>query len=555
MVWRMSSIANPNLDDEISSELIQDFSGGEDSFKRATLLDPNQCQHLLNIIVRDNFEARTRMGADAIPTPQTPPIVGATAVRALRYFDTGGSTTFRQMLAAVDVGGVPKFLKFEANAWTDLSGSYAPSAPDTRVAMEQGVDKVLICDGVSPVIYDGTNFAATGTGTAANDVPQGATILCWHTARMFAAGVATAGDTLWVSDILDFTDGHWSTATRSFRVGVGDGDNIIGMGSMQGITLAVMKQNSIWLVNTDPTGEASAPLTINGFTAAATAENIATDIGLVGRDAWCHYANDILFFAQDGVRSIQRMQAAAGQWQLTSPLSQPIQPYIDRVNKSAWQNIVATKYMEFAFFFVPLDNSLVNNYVLVYNGRLQKWMGVWTTAMCLPANSNLNGLCVEVTRFNGLPHLVWGTSNGLVNQWKDDRGLEDDTTYLDNGIGYPSQVWPRSFQFQEVITNKTGNNVIVRFVAGNASVNFSWVIDDVIARTWTGSFSPTGDILGIGTLPFLLQSDAPSTLPNGIRGLQDFYEAYLRIETQTGWFWLRSVAATAFVNPLQEVYT
>lgn len=539
----INAYGNDALDDPLLQEMVQNFSGGEDSFARATLLEPNQCQHLLNVIVRDNFEARTRAGADSLPTPSTHPIALATAIRALRYFDIPSK---QQLLTQVDATNVPKFLKYESGAWTDLSATWAPSAADSRIAMEQGIDKLLITDGSGvPQIYDGTNFVATGTGTPANDAPLGCTILCWHTARMFASGVAASPDTIWVSNLLDFSDGQWSTTDRSFRLGVGDGDPIIGMASMQTTTLCVLKSNSIWLVDTNPINDSTAlPTKITGFTAAAVPSNIGYGIGCVGRDAWCSYGNDILFMAQDGVRSVQRMQAAAGQWQLSAPLSQPIQPLIARINQSAWSKIVSKKYQEFAFFFVPLDQSTTNNYVLVYNGRLQRWMGAW---------SNWTGLCCEVTRFNHQPRFVFGDNAGYVNQWKDLSSTTDDATYLDNGVGYATQVWTKSWQFGQLVAGKCGYNLIVRFVAGNAVVTISWVADLVTLRTFVGTFSPTGDILGVGTLPFLLATNAPTSLPEGLRGLVEFQEAFVKLETTTGWWFLRSVSCSAYANPQQDV--
>lgn len=529
------------LDDPLAWETMQEFSGGEDSFRRSTQIDNNQSQHLLNVIIRDNFEARTRAGADSLPTPSTKPIANATAVRSLRYFDT---PTKQQLLAGVDVSNTPKFLKYEGGAWTDLTGSYAPASAGLRLAMAQGIDKLLIADGTLPYIYDGTNFVATGTGTAANDVPATATILAWHTARMFAAGLASAPDTIYVSNLLNFADGQWDATNRSFRIGTGNGEPIVAMASMQTTVICVFKSNSVWLVNTDPSLDSTVtPGKITGFTALAVPSTIGIGIGITGRDAWCQYGNDILFMAQDGVRSVQRMQAAAGQWQLSAPLSQPIQPYIQRINQNAWDKIVAVKYLEFALFFVPLDNSLFNNYVLVWNGRLGKWMGAWT---------NWTGLCAEITHF-GNPRntrMVFGDNAGLLNQWKDTNGVTDDATYLDNGVGYPTQVSTKSWQFGELITDKTGYNVIVRFGAGNATVTFMWTADGVVVQTWVGQFSPTGDILGIGTLPFQLSTNTPNTLPKGIRGLAPFNEAFLNIATATGWLFLQTVSVSGFVNPV-----
>lgn len=547
---RQNALTLDGLDDPLIFETVQDFSGGEDSFRRSTLLDPNQCQHLQNVLVRDNYEARTRPGADAIPTANTHPVANSTAVYALRYFDT---PTYQQLLVSCPNGNTPQFAKYEGGAWTDLSGSYTPASANARLAMEQAVNKVLIGDGSANQlkVYDGAAFAGVGTD-AQYDAPIGATILCWHTSRMFASGQSANPDTLYVSVfqpkfVPKGTAGYagdWDSVNRSFRVGVGDGDPIVAVASMQDFSLAVLKRNSIWLITTDPAADSSATA---GFTASQVTKGITQGLGCVGRDAWCSYGNDVLFMAQDGVRSVQRMQAAAGQWQLSAPISQPIQPLIDRINRGAWDKICAIKYQELALFFVPLDNATSNNAVLVWNGRLGKWMGTWT---------NWTGLCCEQTRFLGTPRLVFGDNAGLVNLWKDNlatNGVTDDATYLDNGAYYPTQVWTKSYQFGEEINNKTAYNIISFFTAGNAPVMLSFVTDLFTATNWTSTVQPDGDILGIGTLPFKLQSQSPVRFSKGVRNLNDFNEAYVRAESLQGWFFLRSISMGAFVNALKEI--
>jgi len=518
-----------------ATEYVNDFSGGEDSFRAPTLLNPNQCQNLINVLVRDNFEARTRPGADALPAASTHPIANAASILSLRYFDT---PSYKQLLASVNAGSA-KFLKYEANAWTDLSNLWSPAAADARLAMAQGIDKVLIADGSAGQIYDGAAFTATGANGNLN-FPNQATIVSWFTQRMFAAGVSNSPDTIWLSNFLDYSAGNWNGTTRSFRVGKGDGDPIVSLAPMQGNTMAVLKRNSIWLLSCNPAMDNG----VNTVATFAAQEALSYGIGCVGRDAWCAYGNDIFFMAQDGVRSVQRMQAASGQWQLTAPISQPIQPYISRINQSAWDKIVAIKYQELAFFFVPLDNSLTNNYVLVYNGRLQTWIGKWI---------GWNGSCVEVTRFNGTQHFVFGDMAGYVNQWKDLSSATDDTTYLDNGVSYPTKVWTRSFQFGESINNKTSHSTALRFSAGNAPMSLSWFGDTTLAANWSSTFPQSGDILGQDVLPFLLASNSPILVKKGIRGLPSFNEGYLAIESSSGWFWLKNISVTAFVNPLREV--
>jgi hypothetical protein len=607
-----SAFGRDTLDDPLTFETIQDFSGGEDSFRRSTLIDPNQCQKLVNVIVRDNYEARTRPGADSIPAASTvvssvdtaaltfiagaqntisaDTVTGiavgdvvagvgitvgttvsavdtsgktvslsavttdassgdytftsapATSVYSAKYFDT---PVYQQLLVSAAKTAVASFQKYEGGKWTDLSALWKPAASNARLAMAQGVDKMLVSDASGELqVYDGAAFTSAGAAGNTN-APIGATILCWHTGRMFASGVGTYPDTVYVSNLLDFGAGKWNLTSRAFRVGSGDGDPIVGMGPMQGYTLFVGKRNSVWLVETNPvTSDTFGGVT--AFTAAANPQSVADGIGLVGRDAWCAYGNDVLFMAQDGVRSVQRMQAAAGQWQLQPPISQPIQPYIARINTGAWSGIVAIKYQEFALFFVPLDNSTTNDAVLVYNGRLGKWVGVWT---------GWSGRCAATTRFTGIPRLVFGDTAGYVNQWKEYASATDDSTYTDNGADYTTTIYTRSLQFGEINNNKTAHNTMMRFTAGNANINLSWVADLTTQKTWTGNFAPTGSILGgpdtLG-VDFYLASTSPVKVTKGIRGLPAFNEAYLSIESTSGWFFLRSITAGAFVNPQKE---
>lgn len=538
----MPNLLSDAIDDVQVWQFQQDFSGGQNSFHRATLIDDNQCQRLVNVIVRDNYEARTRPGADAIPAPETLPLEDTTAARSLRYFETPTFDT-GQLLAGLTVDAAFALAKYETGAWTDitpdLNAEFLPVA-DSRLAMAQGIDKLLIsCGAGQAQIYDGATF--TNAGSTGNDCPGDATILLWHTARMFASGRALAPDTIYVSNLLNFVAGQWNWTTRSFRVGNGDGDPIVAMATMQGATMCVFKRNSVWLVNTDPSQDGTG---ITGFTAATVTSSVAAGVGCVGRDAWCNYGNDVLFMAQDGIRSVQRMQAAAGQWQLSAPISQPVQDIIARINRAAWSGIVAAKYQEFAFFALPLDGAATNNHVLVWNGRLEKWVGLWTGWNCQ---------ALEITRFSGDPKLVFAGADGYVNKWKDADDGNTDETYTDNGQDYPTKVWSKAWQFGEPIATSTGDMSILRFSAGNTTLSIGWVADNAEIKNWTGVFEPSGDILGEGLMPFLLASTGPVTITENIRGLVDFSEAYVKIESTRGWFWLKSIAASAFPNPVSEV--
>src|SRR5207247_1516927 len=111
-------------------------------------------------------------------------------------------------------------------------------------------------------------------------------------------------------------------------------------------------------------------------------------------------------------------------------------------------------YKHLAFFAVPLDSATYNDTVLVYNGRLQRWIGVWT---------GWTPLFWEVSRFSGVLRLILGEQTGLVRQWKDYADATDDATYLENGAPIASKHWIRSLLFGEPVNDKDGYHAEVRF--------------------------------------------------------------------------------------------
>jgi hypothetical protein len=522
----MANVSNEAPDLPLQFEQMRNFAGGEDSFSDPIDLEANQSQKLVNILVRDKLKIRTRPGADplggaALTNPAAP-------VRGALFFSKPGVS---QLLAAS--GG--KIFKWDTANWAQAAG-WVPASANVYVEMAQAVDKVLLSDGIGNLqSYDGAAF--TDLGNTDIDPPVGMTILAYHTGRVFGSGQATNPDTIYVSNRLDFGRGQWNKTVRSFRVGGGEGDAIIGLASMPLFQLAVLKENSVWLTQTDPRNEPAS------FSATQASDVIADGLGLVGKKAWCRYGNDLLFFSQDGVRSLQKMIAAAGQFELSAPISVPIQPYIDRINPNAQNLIVAKKYREFAFFAVPLDDSTFNNAVLVWNGRLQRWLGVW---------KGWTPTIWELTRFNRIQRLVFGDNAGLVNQWKDLNDVEADATYQDNGAGYTTEFWSRSMTFGDLDAPKTGFNAKARFNAGNATLTFTAVGNDAELDSWSKNIEPTGDILGTGTLPFLLATEQPALIPFSLRGLPSFNELYLKVRSNAGWWELRNLITGARVRPLKR---
>lgn len=507
-----------------------------DAYTRSTQLPPNAYQLGQNVIIPDNFEVRTRPGADAMVAHTF-----SGKIQGVFYFD---APSIEQIIFAS--AGV-MYVASSTGVYAQVPG-FTLSDGDVDFIAAQGVNKMLVVDGTSAAIWDGAALQwTTFTGLNATDPPFTATTLVFCAGRMWAAGFPGTGpegkeeDAVCFSSILSFGAGQWSLTDKSFRVGGGEGDPVIGLVKLPASVpeqevLGVLKQDSIHIIRVDPT------LDVTAFQDSLVSETVSSGLGVVGKKAFTVFGNDLLYVAPDrSFRSLERMQAATAQYQVAAPLSLPLQPYIDRINWNAASTISVVRYKQLALFAVPLDTATSSNTVFVWNGRLQKWVGIFTG---WTPNS------FTVTRFNGVQALVFGDSAGSVKKWKDALDPSDDATYLDDGAAIADQkLWTRAFLFQEPLNDKDAYYAEARFSQSNAIVNFTLTGDNEDLESWTKDLRPVGPNLPID-LPFELTSAQNTPARKGLRGLPTFNECYLKLETDEGWFSVRNVSMAAFLNTL-----
>jgi hypothetical protein len=510
------------MDDTLLFERVEHLGGGMNTFIRASLLPPEVCQLLQNMVLKDNGLAETRPGILAKTA-----IAGATPIQGMAYLDTPAAE---------------KLVVAKAGGWYAGSGSpmawatLATGKANAVTAMAAGQDYIYISDGSNEwQRYDGSTLSA-GLGAVATDYgdpPVGATLLCWHTHRMFASGVASAPDKVWASDLGDAGTGKWKHVSFAARIGFGEGQAIRALVSMQDNYLAVLKSNSVWLMNTPPTA---------GTASDFTAQKVSEGIGCVGRRAACVYGNDCLFMARDGVRSLRRMAGAAAQFELSPPVSQPIQTYIDRINWLYAGGIVAHAYRQYALFSVPLDGATANNAVLVWNGRLGVWVGVWIG--WTPA-------VMAVTNFGDEERLIFGDSAGGVQEWQDNADAGLPATFQDNNADVRAVLRARGWIFGEPVNGKDGNYLEARFVDTNGTVQMNLYYDDALAESWTETLT-TGEISLPLDIPFDLPTVQPVTVRRAIDNLGEFYEAMLEIKAVSRRLSVKTLTMAAYLNTVQN---
>lgn len=519
----MPTLWTAQRDDPLQFERQESFAGCVDEFRRNTLLPADTLARAENVLIDTDHVARTRRGTQALGAAA----VAAAAVQGLAYYDT---PTTERLICAINQG----VQAWNGTAWSALTG-YTSSSASVDVEMAQGVSVLYLTDGSTGwYAYDGNTL--TAQGTSERDPPRKATILAWHTSRMFAAGDPDKPDTLWASDILNAGPGCWQEAF-CLRVGGGEGDAITALVPLQDYWLLVAKEQSLWLVNADPSAATAAAWTVT---------RVSGGHGVVGKRAWCYLGNDVLALTQEGIVGVRRMAADAQNYEVGLPVSEPMQPIIDRINWAYAGTSCAMRYHQFAFFAVPLDDATHPDTVLVYNGRLKQWVGYWTG--WAPRQ-----FCVS--RFSADQRLTFGDGDGYVHQWLD-RDEESTTLYSDlynvSGAAAPVEtlIRTRGFQFGEPVSNKDPEFWEVRFEDSDAAPTIAFVADGQTVKSWQGSVAEIVNQLPVD-LPFDLADPRPKTVRQSLVGVSPFNEAYLEISASAGHLNVRNLTLAAFVNTLE----
>jgi hypothetical protein len=102
--------------------------------------------------------------------------------------------------------------------------------------------------------------------------------------------------------------------------------------------------------------------------ALARVELLNSKLGLAGRKAVVMLGGDVLFLSEPGGIYRVAQSFESRQQVVPLPITDPIQPLIERINWKAATGAVAETVGEYVYFAVPIDGSLTNNAVIVYNG-------------------------------------------------------------------------------------------------------------------------------------------------------------------------------------------
>lgn len=168
-------------------------------------------------------------------------------------------------------------------------------------------------------------------------------------------------DEVIASDILD-TD-TYDQIYAQYRFNAGEADFNVGLHSFSEDNLMVFNRNSIHLIaNTTSLRGASTKLLTN-------------EVGCVSRQSIKQVGNQVIFLSDNGVYSTQFFDAYNLRGTDT-PLSEPINVTIQRINKEHWDKSVAVYFDNRYFLAIPLDNATKNNAIIIYNFLNKQWESV-----------------------------------------------------------------------------------------------------------------------------------------------------------------------------------
>lgn len=257
------------------------------------------------------------------------------------------------------VATVPSSTQFTF-LYTNTTGSTIQSHTNITGFQIQQANPPLVWDGVSASLtfVDQTGVDAQGTFP----LPPGEFGLYFQNRIV----VKTDDTQIIATDILD--DRY--DPLNVFTVNQGGNDSIVGVLPWIENQFLVFMSKSIYVAYIDPRHDPTAPdqsqITV-----------VTTEVGCLARHSIVPAGQFVFFFSGKGVHMLtpQLDLKLLGN---TMPLSEPIDDYFDDVNFDYAKKVTAIYFDNRFFIAFPVNGSLFNNSILVYNTLNQAWESIDT---------------------------------------------------------------------------------------------------------------------------------------------------------------------------------
>lgn len=155
------------------------------------------------------------------------------------------------------------------------------------------------------------------------------------------------GDTVYASDIQDYTR---YSPFNTWRVNQGTSDGITAIAQFNDDTIVIFKSRSIYAL----TGVVGATDGSGNLIAVRVGDPLTTQYGCTAPDSIQQAGSDIYFYSHLGVMSLRQTEQNKVQ-STVLPISDAIQPLVDRINASSQAGIVSGYWDSRYYLAVPLD--------------------------------------------------------------------------------------------------------------------------------------------------------------------------------------------------------
>lgn len=177
-------------------------------------------------------------------------------------------------------------------------------------------------------------------------------------------------DQIAASDILD--PATFDQIESQFRVTAGIADYVVGMQPFYDDALMVLNRNSLHLV-----------VGTQGSLGDTVLKELTREVGCLARKSVISQGNAVFFLSDNGVYGVEFIEGYNLRG-IQEPLSKPIQPIIDRINKGLADKAVGIFFNNRYYLALPLDSmagaddAAGNNSVIIFNVLNKAWESVDT---------------------------------------------------------------------------------------------------------------------------------------------------------------------------------
>ena len=196
------------------------------------------------------------------------------------------------------------------------------------------------------------------------------------------------------SDILD--SDTYDQIFAQYRFNAGEADFTVGLHSFSEDNLMVFNRNSIHLISNTTSVQA------------ASTKLLTDEVGCVARNSIEQVGSQVIFLSDNGVYSTQFFDEYNLRGTET-PLSEPINETIKRINKDQSSQAVSVYFDNRYFIAVPLDDALRNNAILIYNFLNKQWESIdsvnstdWDIANLVVAGEGSKRGVYAINRLGGI---------------------------------------------------------------------------------------------------------------------------------------------------------